>query len=94
MAAIQLTSQERLHVDSLMGRLSSDELTVLKLLADGEMNKTIAKTLGVAVRTVESRRARIVNKLEVQTFPELLEIWLAYKGEFQLRGFQAVAVVE
>ena len=77
-----------------MGRLSSDELPVLMLVADGEINKMIAKTIGVAVWTVESRRARIVNKLEVQTFPELLQIWLAYKGEFHLRGFQAVAVVE
>lgn len=94
MAKVQLTHQEQLHVNNLMERLSSDELAVLKLVADGEINKTIAKTLGIAVRTVESRRARIVDKLEVLTFPELLQIWLAYKGEFHLRGFQAVTVVE
>lgn len=55
-------------------QLSSPERQVLELLLAGKTNSTIAKELGVSVRTVENRRARIMKKLGVDSRAELLEL--------------------
>lgn len=45
--------------------LSRRETEVLALIAEGFTNKEIAGKLGVGVRTVESHRARIMDKLNI-----------------------------
>ena len=54
--------------------LSAPETQVLKLVLDGTANKAIASTLGVSCRTVEDRRARIMQKLRVETLAELVRL--------------------
>jgi DNA-binding CsgD family transcriptional regulator len=44
-------------------RLTSREQEVLRLLATGHTNKEAAARLGLSVRTIESHRAKIVDKL-------------------------------
>lgn len=56
--------------------LSKVERQVLDLVVDGDMNKTIAANLDVAVRTVESRRSRAMIKLEVKSLTELVQFWM------------------
>jgi DNA-binding CsgD family transcriptional regulator len=56
-------------------KLTATELEVIELVVNGEMNKRIAKTLGVALRTVESRRSRAMAKLGVKTLPDLVRLW-------------------
>ena len=51
--------------------LSDDELAVLRLLALGHTNAEVARLLGVSLRTVESRRARLFGKLGFRTRAEL-----------------------
>jgi two-component system response regulator NreC len=51
--------------------LGDDELAVLRLLALGHTNAEVARLLGVSLRTVESRRARLFGKLGVRTKAEL-----------------------
>ena len=51
--------------------LRDDELAVLRLLALGHTNAEVAKLLGVSLRTVESRRARLFGKLGFRTRAEL-----------------------
>lgn len=51
--------------------LSDDELAVLRFLALGHTNAEVARLLGVSLRTVESRRARVFGKLGVHTRAEL-----------------------
>jgi two-component system response regulator NreC len=51
--------------------LSDDELAVLRLLALGHTNAEVARLLGVSLRTVESRRARVFGKLGFHTRAEL-----------------------
>src|SRR5581483_8925747 len=51
--------------------LRDDELAVLRLLALGHTNAEVARLLGVSLRTVESRRARLFGKLGVRTRAEL-----------------------
>jgi DNA-binding NarL/FixJ family response regulator len=43
--------------------LTPRELEVLKLIAEGQSSKEIATTLVLSIKTVESHRANILNKL-------------------------------
>ncbi|MGH1428045.1 MAG: response regulator transcription factor [Arenicella sp.] len=64
-----LTSKENnIHDDTL----SSREQVVLKLLASGMSNKEMARELDISVRTVETHRRNIKNKLEISTTPGLV----------------------
>jgi two-component system response regulator NreC len=63
--------------------LSEREHEVLRLLALGHTNQEIAKLLFISVRTAESHRARIMQKLELSSRAELVRYALA-SGELQL----------
>lgn len=51
--------------------LSLREREVLQLLAEGKSTKDIASTLNVSVKTVESHRKQIMDKLELHSIAEL-----------------------
>lgn len=51
--------------------LSSKEREVLQLLAEGRASKEIAASLGVSVKTVETHRQRIMEKLDIHSVAEL-----------------------
>jgi FixJ family two-component response regulator len=53
-------------------RLKPAERAVLELLLAGKANKNIAAELGVSERTVEDRRARVMQKFEVDSLPKLV----------------------
>jgi DNA-binding NarL/FixJ family response regulator len=46
-------------------RLSSREMEVLQLLAEGEANKQIAAELGISIKTVEKHRDHLMRKLDI-----------------------------
>ncbi len=62
-------------IDAISGRrsaraasiedLTTREREILQLLAEGLSSKEIAASLGVATRTVDSHRARIMQKLDI-----------------------------
>ena len=52
--------------------LTTRELEVVRLLAEGKANKEIAGILGITVRTAETHRARIMLKLGVHSLAELI----------------------
>lgn len=52
--------------------LSSREMEVLELLVAGDANKVIAYKLGISQRTVEVHRARIMERLAVKSFADLV----------------------
>ncbi len=54
-------------------------MIVLKLVIDGKSNKEMAKLLGLSVRTIESHRARMMDKLGVNNLPDLVK-WAAARG--------------
>ena len=56
------------------GKLSKREVEVLGLIADGLTNAEIAERLYVSVRTVETHRAHIHQKLNVRTRAELVRV--------------------
>ncbi len=56
--------------------LSERELEILRLIALGHTNAEIAKSLYLSVRTVESHRKSVQDKLGVQTRAELVRLAL------------------
>jgi DNA-binding NarL/FixJ family response regulator len=46
-------------------RLSSREVEVLQLIAEGQANKQVADELGISVKTVEKHRQRLMEKLNI-----------------------------
>ena len=59
---------ERASYDGLTER----EQQVLKMIAEGQMNKEIAEKLSISVRTVERHRENIMSKLNLHTRAELV----------------------
>ncbi len=58
--------------------LSDREREVMRLLALGHTNQEIAKMLYISVRTAESHRAHIMQKLRLATRAELVRYALAH----------------
>lgn len=59
-------------VSASRGNLSSRELQVLQLLAEGKSNKQVAAALNVSTRTIESHRHRVMHKMQFGSFSELV----------------------
>lgn len=57
--------------DSVFSALSAREREVLQLLAEGHATKEIAARLRVSVKTVETHRKQIMDKLEIRSIAEL-----------------------
>ncbi|HKS80877.1 MAG TPA: response regulator transcription factor [Candidatus Acidoferrales bacterium] len=52
--------------------LTERELGVLQMLAEGKSNKEVATAMNVSVRTVESHRNRIMQKMQFGSFSDLV----------------------
>ena len=52
--------------------ITERERTVLKLIAEGHSNKEVANLLHISAKTVETHRARLMDKLELRTVPDLV----------------------
>jgi DNA-binding NarL/FixJ family response regulator len=59
-------------------RITPRESEIVRLLAEGKSNKEIASQLGIAVRTVETHRAKIMLKLGLHSLAELVHYALRY----------------
>jgi DNA-binding NarL/FixJ family response regulator len=57
--------------ESAFAVLSAREREVLQLLAEGKATKEIARALRVSVKTIETHRQRIMNKLNARSVAEL-----------------------
>jgi len=73
LAALEAESHDAAATDPLSQR----EHDVLRLLALGHTNQEIAELLFVSIRTAESHRARIMQKLRLSTRAELVRYALA-----------------
>jgi RNA polymerase sigma factor (sigma-70 family) len=60
------------HFDNALERLTDRELEVLELTGHGLTTRQIAEKLHIEMRTVETYRARIKEKLDLKTGTELL----------------------
>ncbi|WP_422418661.1 response regulator [Pseudomonas sp. GZD-222] len=64
-----LTEQQRLD------KLSDQEIAVLRLLADGLSNNDIADSMHLSAKTVSTYKTRIMEKLDLGSFVEMLDLW-------------------
>jgi two-component system response regulator NreC len=73
-----LESEARQREEEASDPLSEREREVLRMLALGHTNQEIAKLLYISVRTAESHRAHIMQKLRLGTRAELVRYALAH----------------
>ena len=71
------TARTRSREDSLerLGRLSTREREVMVQVVRGRLNKQIAADLDIALQTVKQHRGRVMEKLEVRSVAELVQIY-------------------
>jgi DNA-binding NarL/FixJ family response regulator len=78
--AIQLVARRRPYYSSLIpdaskgtkSALTNREREIVRLVADGYCSKGIAAALGISFRTVETHRATVVRKLELDSCADLV----------------------
>jgi FixJ family two-component response regulator len=56
----------------LLATLSPRQMQILALVFVGALNKTIADQLGIGIRTVETHRARMMEKMRARSINELI----------------------
>jgi two-component system response regulator FixJ len=65
---------EHTRIRERLESLTPREREVLDLLVQGKQNKAVAQDLGVSPRTVEIHRARVMEKMAVQSVAELVHM--------------------
>ncbi|MDP1647318.1 MAG: diguanylate cyclase [Rubrivivax sp.] len=66
----------RAEIEHRLARLTPREREVLDLLVAGKANKMVAYLLGTSTRTIENHRARIMDKMQADSLPELVRMRL------------------
>jgi RNA polymerase sigma factor (sigma-70 family) len=70
---------EKATIRTRFARLTPREQEVMALVIIGKSNKEIAKQLAISHRTVETHRARIMEKMATKSLPELITLASALK---------------
>jgi DNA-binding NarL/FixJ family response regulator len=65
--------------ETLLHILTEREKEVLKALSNGSTNKEIAQKLNISVRTVETHRRNIMQKLNIKNIAGLIKFSIANK---------------
>jgi two-component system response regulator NreC len=60
-------------------RTTPREIEIIRFLAEGKANKEIAELLGIAVRTVETHRSKIMSKLDIHSVAGLVHYALRHE---------------
>lgn len=66
------------EIGAAVEQLTSRERTVLQAIVAGQLNKAIARSLDVSVRTIEGDRAKIVEKFSAETTGEVVGKYAQY----------------
>ena len=67
------------HGERAGARMTPREVEIIRLLAEGKSNKEIAALLGIAVRTIETHRSKIMLKLDLHSLAELIHYAMRHK---------------
>lgn len=62
-----------------MSRLTAREHEVMEKITLGEPNREIARQLGISPRTVEVYKARMMEKMQARSLPELIRLVLSIR---------------
>lgn len=66
-------SESRQTIAARFATLSAREVEVMSLVLEGKLNKQIADQLGIAIRTVEVHRSRVLQKTGARNSVELVQ---------------------
>ncbi len=80
----------KLRRDELLSRyraLTPREHEVLRLVVDGGSNKAISATLGISLKTVETHRARVMEKMAAGSVSELVRMTLVIESQGKPLGY-------
>jgi FixJ family two-component response regulator len=64
--------QETIEIQNRVESLTPREREVLNLLVVGQRNKQIAAELGASERTIKIHRARVMEKMQAESIPDLV----------------------
>lgn len=70
--------ERRQRAEERVNRLSCGEREVLHGILEGKMNREIAAELGLSTRTIEDRRARLMQKMDVDSLAELVQMMMTH----------------
>jgi len=76
-AATRRSAENQLAAERLAARaaqLSAREREVMELIVAGQSSPAIARTLGISVRTVETHRARVMEKMGAHGIADLVRL--------------------
>jgi len=73
------TRKQRQQGAQADARTTPREIEIIRFLAQGKSNKEIAAELGIAVRTVETHRAKIMLKLNLHSLAELIHYAMQHR---------------
>lgn len=69
-----LKADEKMDLDRRLAALTAREAEVMRLMLQGNLNKQIGDMLGIAMRTVEAHRSRVMAKMGARNIAELAAI--------------------
>jgi len=75
----------KVHISDVLAKfktLTDDEISVMVRIVGGVLNKVIAKDLSISLRTVESRRASVLKKIDVTSIPELVRLYFELESAY------------
>ena len=67
------TGPKKVKEDEEYGKLTEREREVLQLIAEGHANREIAELLHISIKTVESHRSHLMEKLHLRNIAELTQ---------------------
>lgn len=70
---------EENEIASRIARLTAREREVMKNVVEGQPNREIARQLGISPRTVEVYKARMMEKMQAHSLPELVRLALSLR---------------
>ncbi len=80
-AAAQRAARARLaEIQARIDSLTARESDVMAGMVAGRLNKQIAEGLGISIKTVEQHRARVMEKLQVDSLAELVRLVVGMGG--------------
>jgi FixJ family two-component response regulator len=79
--ATRSARERRAECRRRLATLAPGERMVMELIVAGELNKVIAKRLGVSVRTVEARRHQVFKKTQVDSAAALVRLVMEAEPE-------------
>jgi two-component system response regulator FixJ len=65
---------DRAEIRERIESLTPRELEVMHWVVEGKANKVIAHSLGISQRTVEIHRARVMEKMQAESVPHLVQM--------------------